>query len=320
MSAAQGRAYARAALLGNPSDGSGGRTIALAMRNFAAEVTVEASRRTEMEPGPAEPLLAATVKRFHDHLKARGEAAAPAALRIRRRTSIPRELGLGGSSAIVIAALRALCALHDTSIPAESLPSVALSVETEELGIEAGLQDRVAQSYEGLTFMGFEPRLLAERGHGAYERLDLGLLPPLLVAHRAEASEPSSRSHATCAAATRVGSRRSARRWTRSPTSPRAAGNACWPATTTSFATWWTGTSRPGGGCTRSIPGTSAGRGGALGWGERQLRRIGRSDRGPPAGTGAAGLDPGRPRGRGLRRCPPADCAVGSSRSTRVRS
>ena len=37
---ASGRAFARAALLGNPSDGFGGRTIALTLREFRAEVRV----------------------------------------------------------------------------------------------------------------------------------------------------------------------------------------------------------------------------------------------------------------------------------------
>ena len=34
------RAYARAALVGNPSDGYGGRTLSLVVRNFSAEVVL----------------------------------------------------------------------------------------------------------------------------------------------------------------------------------------------------------------------------------------------------------------------------------------
>lgn len=34
-------------------------------------------------------------------------------------------------------------------------PSIILSVETDELGIAAGLQDRVIQCYGGLVFMDF---------------------------------------------------------------------------------------------------------------------------------------------------------------------
>jgi glucuronokinase len=195
MSPAHGRAYARAALLGNPSDGYGGRTISFVVRDFAARVTVAATTRPSIEPPEAQTLLRAAVERFRDYFHARGVAIPRSQLSFRWRTTIPREVGLGGSSAIVIAALRALCALHEVSIPAEVLPSLALSVETEGLGIEAGLQDRVAQTYEGLTYMDFEPEALAARGHGRYEQLDSKLLPPLLVAYETQAAEASWRPH-----------------------------------------------------------------------------------------------------------------------------
>jgi glucuronokinase len=78
-----------------------------------------------------------------------------------------------------------------------SLAELALSVETDELGIAAGLQDRVAQAYGGLTYMDFDPELVSERGHPAYEALDPGLLPPLFVAHQAGAAEPSNVVHAS---------------------------------------------------------------------------------------------------------------------------
>ena len=40
-------------------------------------------------------------------------------------------------------------------IPLHVQPSLVLSVETDELGIVAGLQDRVIQVYEGLVYMDF---------------------------------------------------------------------------------------------------------------------------------------------------------------------
>ena len=100
------------------------------------------------------------------------------------RTSIPRAVGLGGSSAIVIAVLKALgCAL-----PPDELAALALAIEVDELGITAGLQDRVAQAYGGLTFMDF--------GSHRYEPLDRDLLPPLLIAWRASSAEDSNVVHA----------------------------------------------------------------------------------------------------------------------------
>jgi glucuronokinase len=90
------------------------------------------------------------------------------------RTGVPRGVGLGGSSAIVIATARALCDLLAVSVAPERLAAFALAVETEELGIAAGLQDRIAQAYGGLTFMDFAAM--------RFEPLDPATLPPLLIA------------------------------------------------------------------------------------------------------------------------------------------
>jgi glucuronokinase len=175
--AAEGHAPARAALAGNPSDGYGGAVLALALPGFGA--TARATRAAETTITPPSELVAATVRRY-----ARLHPQAPAAA-VTWETSIPRGVGLGGSSAIVIATLRALGGLHAAVAPEAELAEVALAVETEELGIAAGLQDRVAQAYGGLTFMDFAG------GGRRYERLDPALLPPLLVAWRSTAAEDS---------------------------------------------------------------------------------------------------------------------------------
>ena len=44
------RAYARAGLIGNPSDGYFGKTISVSMRNFAAEVICYESPRVSIVP------------------------------------------------------------------------------------------------------------------------------------------------------------------------------------------------------------------------------------------------------------------------------
>ena len=43
----------------------------------------------------------------------------------------------------------------------------------EELGITAGLQDRVIQAFGGFVFMDFSENLMKRDGHGSYERLDI---------------------------------------------------------------------------------------------------------------------------------------------------
>lgn len=188
MPTASGRAFARAALAGNPSDGYGGATLAVVIPNFSAEVVIETSRHP---PGVTPPsrLVAGAIARFAREHEIDSEVAAS------WRTTVPREVGLAGSSAMVIATLRALCELHDVRLEPARLAATALAIETDTLGIAAGLQDRVAQAFGGLTYMDFEPGYFNRHGHGRYEALDPALLPPLYVAYREDAGGHSGGIH-----------------------------------------------------------------------------------------------------------------------------
>jgi glucuronokinase len=182
-------AFARAALAGNPSDGYGGAVVAFAFSDCVAEVEVEPIRAPGVivhqgpwivcePPDPdADRLLVAAGRRL---------AADTARLRLRWRTTIPRQLGMAGSSALVIATLRAVAAHTRTPISDEELPRLALAVETEDLGITAGLQDRVVQTMGGVVVMDFS----AHR----FERLDAPL-PPLYVAWQQRPGDPSGSVH-----------------------------------------------------------------------------------------------------------------------------
>ena len=128
----------------------------------------------------------ATIARFERHAAVE---LPPIAATI--ETEIPREVGLGGSSAIVIATLRALGALASVALDPAAIAAIALAVETEDLGIAAGPQDRLIQAHEGLLYMDF-----SELAEGRCERLAPSSLPPLFIAWRLDASEPSSRVHA----------------------------------------------------------------------------------------------------------------------------
>jgi glucuronokinase len=108
---------------------------------------------------------------------------------IEYESTIPLRLGLGGSSSIITAALRALCQYYGVEIPLPIQANVVLETETRELGVPAGLQDRVIQVYEGLVYMDFSQHLMDAQGHGNYEPLDPKLLPPLYVAYRTSLSE-----------------------------------------------------------------------------------------------------------------------------------
>jgi glucuronokinase len=203
--------------VGNPSDGFGGAVIAATVANFAARVVVYEWPELEILPAQEDRcrfaslsqfvddvhahgyegglrLVKAAVKRFADHCRQSGAEVDPTFV-IRYESSIPRQVGLAGSSAIVMATLLALREFHGHGPADRELPSLALSVETDELGIPGGLQDRVVQAHGGLLFMDFARGPDGEPGGADYERLDPGLLPDLYVAYLGAAAESSAVTH-----------------------------------------------------------------------------------------------------------------------------
>jgi glucuronokinase len=215
------RIFARAGLLGNPSDGYHGKTIAISVRNYWSEVVLY--EWDEMEIVLAQNdrarfrsihdlandvqlhgyyggirLVKATIKRFVDYCQAQGLTLHPRNFSIRYETNVPRQVGLAGSSSIIIATLRCLLDYYHIDMPLEIQPSFALSVETDELGIAAGLQDRVIQCYENIVYMDFDrgqERILNGLTTYAYEPLHLIQSPPLYLAIHAVLSEPTETFH-----------------------------------------------------------------------------------------------------------------------------
>ena len=205
-------AYARAGVLGNPSDGYYGKTLALTLRNFRSRTILYPSERLEIRPPAADTpawknlaelrnhtrwrgyyggirIIRALLMRFTDYCAEQGIRLHDRNFTIEYESNIPLRLGMGGSSAIVVSALRALMRFYEVEIPLPVQANLALETETKELGVAAGLQDRVAQAYEGLVFMDFDRGLMESRGFGAYEHLDSSLLPRLYVAYRTNLSE-----------------------------------------------------------------------------------------------------------------------------------
>jgi glucuronokinase len=211
------RAYARAALVGNPSDGYQGKTISLIVRNFWAEVVLYEWDSVDIVLTEEDRacfrsvhdlardvalhgyyggirLIKATIKRFVDYCRVAGLPLHDRNFSVRYETTIPRQVGLAGSSAIITATLRCLMEFYEVEIPIALQPSLVLSVERDELRVTAGLQDRVAQVYEGLVYMDFSrarERVVHELPTYAYEPLDPALLPPLYLAHHHGFSEPT---------------------------------------------------------------------------------------------------------------------------------
>jgi glucuronokinase len=134
-------------------------------------------------------IIQALVVRLIDYCREQGVELPDRNFTLEYESNIPQRLGLGGSSAIITAALRALCSYFELDIPLVQQANLALETETRELGVPAGLQDRVIQAYEGLVYMDFARELMEGRGYGEYERLDPGLLRNIYVAYRTSLSE-----------------------------------------------------------------------------------------------------------------------------------
>jgi glucuronokinase len=205
-------AYGRAGLLGNPSDGYFGKTISLLVRNFRSRVILYPSARLEIKAGKADlpifesledlyettrwrgyyggfRIVLALLVRLSDYCRAEGIELPNRNFTLEYESTVPLRLGMGGSSAIVTAALRALIQYYDLKIPMEVQPNLVLETETKELGVAAGLQDRVIQTYEGVVYMDFARELMESRGYGAYERIAPSLLTCVYMAYRTSLSE-----------------------------------------------------------------------------------------------------------------------------------
>jgi len=205
-------AYARAGLLGNPSDGYYGKTISFILKDFRARVLLYPSARLEIRSSKADipewanldelrnstrwrgyyggiRIIQALLMRFTDYCNEQGIELADRNFTIEYESTIPLRLGMGGSSAIIIATLRALKQYFGVEIPPAVEARLALETETRELGVNAGLQDRVIQVYEGLVYMDFNRETMQERGYGEYEPLDPSLLEGVYVAYRRSLSE-----------------------------------------------------------------------------------------------------------------------------------
>ena len=208
-------AHARAGLVGNPSDGYFGKTISFIIKNFRAIVRLWESPHFEIVPTHGDlthfesvneflrdvklhgyyggmRLIKAAIKKFHEYCAQNHIPLPDRSFTVEFETDIPRLVGLAGSSAIITGTMRALMQFYNVSIPKHLLPTLVLATEREELNINAGLQDRVIQSYEGIVYMDFERAHLEKNGFGMYEELRPPKLPPLYVAYdpaRAEISD-----------------------------------------------------------------------------------------------------------------------------------
>lgn len=218
MQVIRARSFARAGFLGNPSDGYFGKTISFSFTEFCVDLRLTESARLRFIPGEVDDatfdsprqlvrdlrlygyyggirMLKAVSKLFFEYCEEHGIEIADANFTAEYKINIPRLVGLSGSSAICSAMLKALMEFYGVEIPLEEQPTLIMSAERDELGIACGLQDRVAQIYNGLTFMDFERSLVESTGHGRYERLDPKGIPNLYIAYDPRRAEESGKAH-----------------------------------------------------------------------------------------------------------------------------
>jgi glucuronokinase len=180
------------------------------VKDFAAIVTAKPSRhmaiavrRGASHNGPkamadftcrygypdATRLMLAALVRFMSYCEMHNAGIPEEACALSLRTTIPRQVGMGGSSAIVRATLDALCGFYGIAIALRDQVTLALEAETVELGIEAGLVDRVVQAFDGAIH--FQCEDTPSPGWSA-ARVDARLLPKLFVAYRSDLAKISS--------------------------------------------------------------------------------------------------------------------------------
>lgn len=202
------RTPSRAGLAGNPSDGYGGRAVAVALAGLEARVTIEPRPGVRVSSPDAAPLALQSLAGLSDPELLSGRSPHRLAVASWRHffrwttdrglepvsgdgregfdlfyeTTIPRHVGLAGSSALAIGFLRAFGLRCEVEIPEPELPGMALAVETEWLGIHGGLMDRVSQTMGGVVYMDLAADRLRETGIGRYERLPEAALPALFIA------------------------------------------------------------------------------------------------------------------------------------------
>ena len=178
MKPAFATALPRVSLIGNPSDIYGGCGLGFPIWNWQAKVFLDTSISTTEEI----PLLQATRGVFSQHHTVKQKFG------LRFISDIPLQAGLGGSSALVMAALRAMGKAHGLQWTWRSLADATLTVEQEHLGIIAGPMDRWIQAQEEFLWMDFSGNKT--------EVLPINTLPSLRVLISSKPGRPSGSVHA----------------------------------------------------------------------------------------------------------------------------
>ncbi len=164
--------YGRVGLLGNPSDHYGGKCLSFTF-DKKAEVTVRNSSELVIEGGKKRDLDLSyngsndLIKAVIKNLKLENNK-----FKITYKSQIPLASGLAGSSAISVAAIRALNEYFNLNLNSFEIAEKSRMVEIEELGNSLGFQDGYSTAFGGVLFMDFK----SKTGHGKYFKSSYGVV------------------------------------------------------------------------------------------------------------------------------------------------
>ena len=163
-------APARANLIGNPTDIYGGAVLSCSV-DLRARVRVEEASGLQLATGGD----TCAIRRDED-LERRGDSldlgrAVLAAVGIegleaciRYDTEIPRQSGMGGSSALLVSLLQALRAFRGAPLGLYELAEVARAIELELMKVVCGYVDQYMCTFGGLRHLDFRDKQLSRSG------------------------------------------------------------------------------------------------------------------------------------------------------------
>ena len=187
-------------LLGNPGDIYGLSGVGFAFTDFAVDLELGAASEFELPNA----ILDAGWTVFRNAFEDRGQDFAERPFAITFSSDIPLQSGLSGSSAILVAELRAFSRWFEIMLPPHRLAELAWQAERHELQTIAGPMDRLVQAHEGLVEMDCADPWVPR----STRQLDPSLLPPCAVCWDPNPGVPSGSVHAPVFARWRRGDRK----------------------------------------------------------------------------------------------------------------